>query len=248
MKSHNKKKKPVIWQDIVPVQKPKTPLEKLIYRIKKIKKNHTKNKVVKPPLQTLPIKNKPLLNNTKINHNKQKKNCLKFTRKRIIIAACIIAIIASFCIYKTINRSASSKAKTKTTSTTNKLVTGTPKYQTILPAGKTIKSLGGWTRVSPPKADPVYAYVDKIDNVSIDVSEQPLPEDFKTDTDSQIDQLAQSFKASEKITISGITIHIGTSSDGPQSIIFSKNNLLILIKSATKIDNNSWTQYINSMQ
>src|SRR4051812_26486041 len=49
-------------------------------------------------------------------------------------------------------------------------------YQTILPEGKSISDFGGWTRVSPPKTDPVYAYTDEINSTSINVSEQPLPQ------------------------------------------------------------------------
>ena len=118
----------------------------------------------------------------------------------------------------------------------------------MLPQGKTIKSLGGWTKISPPKASPVYTYIDRLENVQINVSEQPLPDNFKSDTAKQLEQLAQTENATQKITVGSDTIYIGTSSQGPQSIFFTKNNLLILIKSDATISENSWIKYINSLQ
>lgn len=125
---------------------------------------------------------------------------------------------------------------------------GTPSYATILPHGKSIKSLGGWYRVSPPSSDPVYAFADQIGSVPLDVSEQPLPDSFKNDTSEQVAQLAQSFGAGEKLTAQGLTFYIGTSAKGPQSIILTKNNLLILIRSTAILTNDQWIAYISSLQ
>ena len=46
-------------------------------------------------------------------------------------------------------------------------------YQTVVPKDKSIQQLGGWQRVSPPNATPVFAYGDTIDGVKISVSQQP---------------------------------------------------------------------------
>lgn len=119
----------------------------------------------------------------------------------------------------------------------------TPDYKTVLPKEKSISELGGWKRVSPPKNDPVFAFTDTIDNVPITVSEQPLPESFKNNTSGQVAELAQKFNATEKIDAGDITVYIGTSSKGPQSVIFTKNNVLVLIKSEKKIQNTSWANY-----
>jgi hypothetical protein len=142
------------------------------------------------------------------------------------------------------NKTTNSSAPTPTP----ELSKGAPNYTTVLPIGKSIESLGGWTRVSPPKASPVYTYIDKVENVQINVSEQPLPDNFKSDSAGQLGQLAQNEKAMQKITVEGNTVYIGTSSQGPQSIFFVKNNLLILIKSDSTISDNSWVKYINSLQ
>lgn len=125
---------------------------------------------------------------------------------------------------------------------------GTPDYDTILPSDKTIEQLGGWTRVSPPDRNPVFAYIDTIGKTQINVSEQPLPEGFEIESDGHLEQLAAGFKANEKITAGSTPVYIGTSAKGPQSVIFSKSNLLILIKSTVKISNEKWTTYVNSLQ
>lgn len=128
------------------------------------------------------------------------------------------------------------------------LTKGTPDYPTVIPAGKDIKNLGGWTRVSPQNSAPVYAYVDEIGNTPVRVSQQPLPEKLRDNSDKQVAQLAQGFGATEKLTVGNATAYIGTSAEGPQSVILHKNNLLILMKSSSKIDNSQWVKYIDSLQ
>lgn len=123
-----------------------------------------------------------------------------------------------------------------------------PNYTTILPAGKTIDNLGGWTRVSPPESNPVFAYIDTINGKQINVSEQPLPAEFKEDTTAQVQQLASGYKATEKVTVGSVTVFIGTSAKGPQSVIFVKNNLLVLIKSVVAVSSNDWANYVNLLK
>jgi|GEM_PF-1296447 len=172
-------------------------------------------------------------------------------RRKIVIAAAVIVVVhigyQALFGPKT-PATPSSKSNTSATATpTPKLSKGTPTYKTMLPAGKTIQSLGGWTRVSPPNRNPVYAYVDKLGGIQIDVSEQPLPANLKND-DNAVEQLAQGFNATDKISAGGSVAYIGTSSNGPQSVIFVKNNLLILMKSVSPASDALWAAYINSLQ
>ncbi|HET8709275.1 MAG TPA: hypothetical protein VFL85_03260 [Candidatus Saccharimonadales bacterium] len=129
------------------------------------------------------------------------------------------------------------------------LTRGTPKFNTVLPAGKSINSLGGWVRVSPPDHNAVYAYIDHIHDVQVSVSEQPLPKNFQADTANKITELADNFNATEKVTAAdGTQVHIGTSGTGPQSVILTKNKLLILIKSTAPLTNNQWVTYVSSLK
>lgn len=122
-----------------------------------------------------------------------------------------------------------------------------PSFQTVLPSGLSITSLGGWHRVTPPGQDPVFAYSDTIDSVPVSVSEQPLPDAFKRDVPSAVADLAKQYNATVKLKADDTVVYVGTSAKGPQSTIFTKHNLLILIKSKSQIDNSSWTDYVSSL-
>lgn len=119
-------------------------------------------------------------------------------------------------------------------------------YQTVLPDGKTIGQLGGWKRVSPAKSAPVYAYADTIDGVAISVSQQPLPKSSPDAADPVAD-IANKFNATGTIAAGTATAYIGSSAKGPQSVILSKNSLLIMIKSQQKISDKAWAAYITSL-
>lgn len=127
------------------------------------------------------------------------------------------------------------------------VITESFKKETIVPEGKSVEQLGGWKRVSPPTSDPVFAYTDTLDGIAITVSQQILPESFKTSTDSKVADLAEKFSATTKITAGKTTAYLGSSSKGPQSVIFTKDNVLILIKSQKKISDGSWAKYIESL-
>ena len=129
-----------------------------------------------------------------------------------------------------------------------KEVTTAPTYQTVMPNKKSISELGGWKRISPPEKDPVFAYADTIGNVPVSISQQPLPESFKNNTDAQVAELAKKFNATTKIEAGDTAVYIGTSAKGPQSAILAKADLLIMIKSEKKIANTAWADYAKSLQ
>lgn len=132
--------------------------------------------------------------------------------------------------------------------TVAQLPQGTPDFDTILPAGKTIADYGGWTRVSPSTASPVYAYADMLSGSPIRVSQQPLPDGFKDDTAEQVSALAHDLGANQVLNVGDTVVHMGTSVKGPQSLILMKHKLLVLIRSSVVIPNNDWAAYINSLQ
>lgn len=231
MGMQKQKGKQVVWQDIKPVR---TPLK------------ITAKKSIWSQIKHTAITLSHLSIYSKIN-----KFFSKINRKvQITIALLIIVIAASGVYYFASNNAtvAQTDKNQDNSYTATDLKKSSPDYSTVTPAKKDVDSLGGWTLISPPNSDPVYAYTDKIGEASIIVSEQLLPEDIKEDVAGGIAQLARSFNANEKITIGKTIVYIGTSSDGPQSVIFSKNNLLILIKSTKKINSDLWASYINSME
>lgn len=168
-----------------------------------------------------------------------------FSTKKVVITS-IVALVAIGLFITWLSVNQQNIAKKASTRNTNESVENL-EYQTVLPDTKSISDLGGWKRISPAKADPVFAYADKIGDVPISVSEQPLPVSFKTNVDDQIAELAKKFNATTKIDAAGTKVYIGTSAKGPQSVILTKNDLLILIKSEKNVAEKDWIRYVKSL-
>lgn len=168
------------------------------------------------------------------------------------LAALVIAASAGFLVWSpgstTTEQTPRAGVQGTSTGRPAALQKGTPSYDTLLPAGKSIESLGGWTLISPPDRNPVYAYVDSIGGIRVSVSQQPLPADLSKDTARNIEALARGYDADQKFSVGDTTVHIGTSTQGPQSLIFSRGKLLILIKSVAPISDEQWVQYISSLR
>lgn len=243
------RKKPVSAKPVELTLKRKIALEarQNIYRF--IQKKSARSSIPTSKSQTKPLTHPGFQSKTSPATKPTKQGVLKSRLKKSkgLIFVITIAIIVSVWQVPSFDKKDSQPIKINHTSVET-IKKEDPGFQTILPTGKTATDLGGWTRVSPPSSEPAYAYTDKIDGNSIIVSQQQLPEDFKSDTAEQVRELAEGFNAKEKININDNTIYIGTASNGVQSVIFTKNNLLILIKSYNNISENSWIKYIESMQ
>ena len=124
----------------------------------------------------------------------------------------------------------------------------TPTFSVLLPSGKNAEALGGLALVSPPNTEPVYTYSDTLGGVKILVSQQKIPDTFKGAVDANVEQLAKKDNASRKLDAKGTTAFIGKSTKGPQSVYFSKNDLLIFIKSQNEISDSDWIQYVASLK
>lgn len=123
-----------------------------------------------------------------------------------------------------------------------------PTFQAILPANTSIEDLGGWQKLTPPNSDPFFVYIDEIDSILVNVSQQALPNGFASDLDTKVSEVAKAYNATGTLDANGTKVYIGNSAKGPQSVIFSKNNLLVLIVSQQKIQDESWISYINSLK
>lgn len=123
-----------------------------------------------------------------------------------------------------------------------------PTHKTVTPDGVSVNTYGGWHRVSPETAEPVYAYDDILKGVVISVSQQPLPPNFKKDPAASVAEFAKQNSYTTKLKVGTVTAYLGTNAKGPQSVIFAKDDLLILIKSQDKISNKAWVRYIKSLK
>ena len=124
----------------------------------------------------------------------------------------------------------------------------TPNFTAMLPTNESIDQLGGWQKLTPPNSDPIFVYTDSIDGVSVNISQQRLPAKFRANTSQQMAELARSYNATNKIDVDGTTVYIGASAKGPQSVLFTKNDVLILIKSWATIENSSWVAYVKTLE
>lgn len=155
------------------------------------------------------------------------------TKKRVLVAASTLLAVATIAILYYVLRPSSE--------------VNTPEYTVVLPQNRSVDDLGGWQRVSPPSSDPVYAYSDSLDDVTISVSQQPIPESFRGNVAAEVEQLAKSYNATTVIKAGETPVYIGRSSKGPQSVIFAKNDTLVLIKSQGTIEQESWINYVSNL-
>ena len=185
---------------------------------------------------------------TAIKASRQLPRELKRHRTGAVLASCIIfsaAIMYSVLSDRQASTAPGGASLTKAQMDPGK---GKPAYPTVTPDGKPIEQLGGWTRVSPPDKNPVFAYADTIGSKNINVSQQPIPDEFKPNVEEQVAYMAKGYLANEKLVIGDVTAYVGTSAKGPQSVILAKNDLLILMKSSVKISSKEWSDYINSLR
>lgn len=123
-----------------------------------------------------------------------------------------------------------------------------PNFDPVLPQGKTIKSLGGWQKLTSPNGDAFFVFVDTVNGVTINVSQQQLPGKFKGDITNKMTELSRAYNANTKLDADGVPVYVGTSAKGPQSVLFSKNGLLVLMKSWATIPDSAWIAYVKSFK
>lgn len=168
-------------------------------------------------------------------------------RKRLLLALIALAIYSGYRLSHPLSPAPAAQPTSTGTTSEPKLEKSKPTFTVLQPAGTTVEKLGGWSRVSPPDRNAVYAFADTLDSVPISVSQQPLPKSFYPDIAGHIADLARDFGANETVDAGDTKVYIGTSAKGPQSVIFTKNNLLVLMKSSAKIDKKLWQQYVSGM-
>lgn len=120
-----------------------------------------------------------------------------------------------------------------------------PDFEYSLPKGDESELVGD-VRYDAEKK--VVNYQDSIGGVSITISQQPLPEGFKQDTEAKVKKLAADFAATEELVTANPTAYIGTSVKGPQTVVFAKKDLLVFIQSIKEIDDKDWAEYVTNLK
>lgn len=131
--------------------------------------------------------------------------------------------------------------------TTDTCEGNTPDFDVITPHGAPVDSLGGCVASPPENENPYFVYRDTVKGISIQVTEQVLPEEFATDTQNKLANLAENYNRT--ITAAdNTTVRIGASSGGEQFLILSKHELLIIIKAVGTLNDTQWIEYIDSLE
>ncbi len=121
----------------------------------------------------------------------------------------------------------------------------TPDFATLIPKGKDIQALGGYARVSPENSAAAYAYRDSMNDVPIIVTQQKKPESLSDQL--KIENLAKAYNATKQVQVDGTVVYLGKSEKGPQSAIFVKDDLLVLVKAEQEITDIYWVEYIGNL-
>lgn len=85
-------------------------------------------------------------------------------------------------------------------------------------------------------------------NAELVLSQQPVPDNFKTDKDA-LKKLAESMGATEAIATQKGDAYIGSNSKtGEQRAVFKTDEVLVFIVASKKLDPDEWQFYINQLQ
>jgi hypothetical protein len=119
-----------------------------------------------------------------------------------------------------------------------------PEFNLLYPGNKDASSLVNVTRKSPD-GTVIHTYKDTLESIEIEVTQQALPESFKSSIDTELEKLAKSFQATSIIQIDDSKIYHGLNDKtGVQSLILVKNDLLIFINSSKKLSDDVWAGYV----
>lgn len=100
-------------------------------------------------------------------------------------------------------------------------------------------------RISPDGNSPSYTYVDTVPDstTKVSVTQQEIPKDFN------LQETATNFQATNIIKVDNVEIYHGyTEKTNVQSLILTKNNLLIFIRSSQKMPDEIWAGYVASLR
>ena len=175
---------------------------------------------------------------------------MKLSRRRrgiLLVILIVTGIVLSQAITRQTDQATSLPAPTQQ-NPLDMLEKGTPSYKTLIPAGKSIEDLNGFRRISPKNAAPVYAYADQISNATIRVSQLPLPDNLRSNTDEMIQGIAAEQNATRSILVGSTQVFLGHQSNGYQPVVFVKNDLLVTIRATGVVSDEDWKTYIESLR
>jgi hypothetical protein len=187
-------------------------------------------------------------------------NRLHFTKKHLIVGGLVSVVVLSLGLRLILsNKSSSSDGNSKDTSAilgkeTDIKAADLPEvtqtdFNLLYPAGMNPAN-AKIVRISPENAAVVYSYVDKLDEAQLRISQQRVPDEFKPGVDAAAQELAKGFNLNSVIQVDSIKVYHGYNdkNDVTQSLMFIKNDLLILIAASQKLSDDKWASYIGTFR
>jgi hypothetical protein len=159
-------------------------------------------------------------------------------------AVAVIAVVAAFSFVPGVLSGVGSK-KPGDAPPTTKVITD-PEFKTLAPNGDVKSAASG--SYAYDQAKKVASYTDKIGTVNVVVSQQQLPDKFLGNPDGELAKFADQIYAKEKLEVGVTTAYIGTSEKGPQTVVFTKDLLLIFISADRELDKSSLFNYIDALK
>ncbi len=218
-------------------------------KIESSKKPQIDKKVEVNIKMTLPKIEKERIKNWLHNRYLQMKILYVLHRiKFLIVVGILVVILALFVGIKLKNYFAGSSAtETKQIAQEGQpaqpKVSHDPKFDVMVPEGRDIPK----DKIAYDPDKNFAKYDDQINTVPITVSQQPVPDKFKTDQDNNLSELAKGFSATEKLFAGDTTVFYGRSIKGPQTLIFIKKGSLTFIKTSSEIEKESLKVYIENL-
>lgn len=165
-------------------------------------------------------------------------NSLDNNRKRqIYVIVGIVIVILVFGVLIIVKNNGSNDKKPQVAGSSSVKLSFTP----LVAPGKTFVP-------DPEGKRDTGSYADKIGLINIRVSEQPLPNSFKPDVEAKLAEFAKYNYYNQQLNVGNIKVYTGMSIKGVQSVVFTKNNILIFIRADQKVADKSLTDYINSLK
>ncbi|MDB5175373.1 MAG: hypothetical protein JWM81_231 [Candidatus Saccharibacteria bacterium] len=171
--------------------------------------------------------------------------------RKVVVSAIVVAVllIGSGAGLKTkdvlAQRHAAAAAKAVTDKA--KLAASSPAFSPITPT-KDAATTSTKTQIAFDAVHNVYSFSDSFKGNNLVVSQQPIPAKFKSGSEA-VSTIAASLSAKQSTPVDGGVAYIASDAkSGAQTVVFTKNDLLIFIQSPFRHDASDWKTYIDTFK
>jgi hypothetical protein len=121
-------------------------------------------------------------------------------------------------------------------------------FDELTPNGVKLTELASYKVRKTPADDVILSFQDQRDSLVIEVTEQKIPDSFRGKVAEQTEKIAKDLQATDIIQIDDIRIYHGVSEKtGVQSLVTTKKDLLIFMRSDVKQSDEFWAAYYLSL-